>query len=125
GAQEVTVGQFRQFVNQSKYRIDDAWQNPGWEQTDDHPVVTVTWNNAVDFCNWLSKQEGKQYRLPTEAEWEYSCRAGKAGTRYCYGDQDWDLVRYAWHGANSGRKTHPVGKLEPNAWGLYDMHGNA
>ncbi len=125
GAHEVTVGQFRQFVNESKYQIDQSWLHPGWEQTDAHPVVNVSWYNAVDFCAWLSQKEGKKYRLPTEAEWEYSCRAGQAGTRYCFGDEDAELGAYAWYAANSGGRTHAVGQLKPNAWGLYDMHGNA
>ena len=103
GATEVTVGQFRRFVNEKKYQVGDVhWLNPGFGQTDDHPVVFVTWNNAVDFCTWLSEQEGKKYRLPTEAEWEYSCRAGKAGTRYCFGNEDADLGLVRWHNGNSG-----------------------
>ncbi len=126
GSTEVTVGQFRQFVEEEKYQAgDDRWQKPGFEQADDHPVVWVSWQNAVDFCTWLSEKEGKKYRLPTEAEWEYSCRAGKGGTRYCFGNEDADLGSYAWYEANSGGKTQSVGKLRPNDWGLYDMHGNA
>jgi eukaryotic-like serine/threonine-protein kinase len=126
GATEVTVGQFRQFVDEEAYQVGDGrWRNPGFDQTDQHPVVFVSWNNAVDFCKWLSKKEGKEYRLPTEAEWEYSCRAGKAGSRYGFGDDDAQLKDYAWFYQNSGGGTHPVGKKKPNAWGLYDMHGNA
>ncbi len=126
GATEVTVGQFRQFVDEEAYQVGDGrWRNPGFDQTDQHPVVFVSWNNAVDFCKWLSKKEGKEYRLPTEAEWEYSCRAGKAGSRYCFGDDDAQLENYTWFDQNSGGGTHPVGKKKPNAWGLYDMHGNA
>jgi hypothetical protein len=82
GKTEVTVGQFRQFVVAEGYRVGDGyWINPGFHQTDDHPVVYVSWQNAVDFCNCLSAKEGKTYHLPTEAEWEYCCRAGKSGTR--------------------------------------------
>jgi formylglycine-generating enzyme required for sulfatase activity len=126
GVTEVTVGQFRQFVEEAKYVVgDDRWKQPGFDQFDDYPVVFVSWDDAVAFCAWLSKKEGKTYRLPTEAEWEYSCRAGKVGTQYCFGDDDADLEKYAWYGKNSGARTHPVGKLKPNDWGLYDMHGNA
>jgi formylglycine-generating enzyme len=104
-------------------------------QTDDHPVVYVSWNDAVAFCEWLSHKEGAQYRLPTEAEWEYACRAGST-TRYYFGDDDSQLGEYAWYADNlqSHRDgvldildswTHPVGQKKPNAFGLYDMHGNA
>jgi formylglycine-generating enzyme required for sulfatase activity len=127
GTTEVTVKQFRQFIEANPdYNVgDDRWRNPGFEQTDHHPVVWVSWQNAADFCNWLGQKEGKKYRLPTEAEWEYSCRAGKSGTRYCYGDDEEQLENYAWSAKNSGGRTQPVGKKKPNDWGLYDMHGNA
>jgi formylglycine-generating enzyme required for sulfatase activity len=127
GTTEVTVGQFRQFVEaNSEYKItDDRWDNPDFDQSGDHPVVWVSWRDAAAFCDWLSKKEGKKYRLPTEAEWEYSCRAGKAGTCYCFGDTDDELEHHAWYNGNSGGGTKPVGKKKPNAWGLYDMHGNA
>jgi formylglycine-generating enzyme required for sulfatase activity len=123
---EVTVGQFRRFVEDKKYEgVDARWQRlGGYEQTDEHPATWVTWQNALDFCAWLSAKEGKTYRLPTEAEWEYCCRAGKSGTRYCFGNEDEKLSEYAWYMANSGGHPHPVGKLAPNDWGLYDMHGN-
>jgi formylglycine-generating enzyme required for sulfatase activity len=124
GATKVTVGQFRAFVSATGAATDDAWQRPEWAQTDDYPVVNVSWFTAVNFCGWLSRKEGQHYRLPTEAEWEYACRAGKAGARYCYGDDEADLTQYAWTKANSGGKPHPVGRLKPNAWGLFDVHGN-
>src|SRR5262249_41094247 len=131
GATEVTVGQFRQFVTESNYNVAAGqtdgggdWQKLPWELTDNHPVSAVSWINAVDFCAWLSKKEGKTYRLPTEAEWEYSCRAGRKGARYCFGDDDAELEKYAWYGKKGGEMTQPVGQLKPNAGGLYDMHGN-
>jgi formylglycine-generating enzyme required for sulfatase activity len=126
GATEVTVGQFRQFVDEEGYQVGDGrWRDPGFDQTDKHPVVWVSWNNAVDFCKWLAAKEGRAYRLPTEAEWEYSCRAGKAERAYCFGDDEAQLGNYAWYTKNSGGGTHPVGKKKPNDWALYDMHGNA
>src|SRR5262249_5940693 len=126
GATEVTVGQFREFVTQRKYQVgDERWEKPGFDQGEDHPVVFVTWQNAVDFCTWLSEKESTKYRLPTEAEWEYSCRAGKGETKYCFGNEEAELAKYAWYRVNSGGKTHPVAKLKANDWGLFDMHGNA
>jgi formylglycine-generating enzyme required for sulfatase activity len=121
---EVTVGQFRRFVKDAKYSVgDERWESPGFDQSDDQPVVFVSWNNAVDFCAWLSQKDGKTYRLPTEAEWEYSCRAG-AKTRYCFGDDESDLSSYAWIRSNSQGKTNRVKTLTANALGLCDMHGN-
>ena len=87
------------------------------------PVESVSWNDAQEFLRQLSEKEGKLYRLPTEAEWEYAARAGSKAT-YCFGDDAKLLREYAWYGENSGNRTHPVGQLKPNAWGLYDMHGN-
>jgi eukaryotic-like serine/threonine-protein kinase len=126
GITEVTVGQFERFVEANPdYSVgDERWKSPGFDQSPNHPVVWVSWRNAVDFCNWLSEKEGRKYRLPSEAEWEYCCRAGKSGTRYCYGDDEDQLENYAWYHGNSGPGTHPVGEKKPNAWGLYDMHGN-
>ena len=115
------------------------WRNPGFKQTDDDTVVNVSWNDAVAFCAWLSKKETKKYRLPTEAEWEYACRSGSA-TRYYFGKDSEGLAKYAnvadaaakakfpaWNtiAANDGNIfTAPVGSFLPNAFGLYDMHGN-
>jgi formylglycine-generating enzyme required for sulfatase activity len=166
GTYHVTRGQFRQFVKDSGYKTDAekgvgfkgafgwdtdkkkfdlnekySWRNAGFEQTDEHPVVNVSWNDAVAFCKWLSKKEGKTYRLPTEAEWEYACRAGTT-TRYYSGDDPETLAKVGnvadaaakaqfpdWKytiKANDGYVfTAPVGKFKPNAFGLYDMHGNA
>ena len=87
------------------------------------PVINVSWHDAAAYCKWLSEETGETYRLLTEAEWEYACRAG-SDTKYCYGDDEQRLGDYAWFFENSGMKTHPVGQKLPNAWGLYDMHGN-
>ena len=100
--------------------------NPARQQGDDLPVCRVSWKQAVAFCEKLSRSEGERlgkravYRLPTEAEWEYACRAGEKGA-YSGGALD-DV---AWHLDNSGEAPHPVARKKPNAWGLYDMHGNA
>jgi formylglycine-generating enzyme required for sulfatase activity len=100
--------------------------NPSYFTGDaNRPVEQVSWDDAVEFCRKLSEKEGRTYRLPTEAEWEYACRAGST-TRYCSGDDEVSLGEYAWYEDNSGPGvgTHPVGEKRPNAWGLYDMHGN-
>ena len=143
GVYDVTVGQFKEFLKETGYLTEAEkgsgalrlfpdgnwkndpeanWRNPGFVQTDDHPVVCVSWNDAGAFCNWLSDKEGKKYGLPTEAQWEYSCRAGSR-TKFYFGDND-RLDQYVWYLANSEDQTHPVGQKKPNAWSLYDMHGN-
>jgi formylglycine-generating enzyme required for sulfatase activity len=99
------------------------WQNPGWKQTDDHPVTCVTWNDAQAFCTWISRIEKEHlYRLPTEAEWEYACRAGTT-TPFSFGKAG-KAEEYAWLEDNSGNGPHPVGTRRPNVWGLFDMQGN-
>ena len=84
----------------------------------------MSWNDAKAFCEWLSDKEGKKYALPTEAQWEYSCRAGSSTKAY-FGDDDTVAPQYVWYNQNSASKSHPVGRKKPNAWGLYDMIGNA
>jgi formylglycine-generating enzyme required for sulfatase activity/serine/threonine protein kinase len=115
--------------------------NPShYKGSDDLPVEHVSWLDTIKFCNKLSEREGREpyyrldgdevsvvggngYRLPTEAEWEYACRAGSA-TAFGFGNDKARLGDFAWFGGNSGNKTHPVGQKQPNAFGLYDMHGN-
>lgn len=121
GATEVTQAQYRAYmgVNPSVFRGDDL------------PVDMVSWWDAMEFCRRLTASErekgnlpsGLVYRLPTEAEWEYCCRAGST-TEFCFGDGDLQLSEYAWFHQNSDSKTHPVATKKPNAWGIYDMHGN-
>jgi formylglycine-generating enzyme required for sulfatase activity len=174
GQTEVTVGQFRRFLEASGYIPESvadgtgaygynpaydpatttrgdafegrdpkySWRNPGFAQDDSHPVVNVTWNDAVAMADWLSRSEGHVYRLPTEAEWEYAARAGTR-TRYHSGDApasllnvanvfDADAVQnwkkwadYALDGRDGHAFTAPAGSYAPNAFGLHDMHGNA
>jgi formylglycine-generating enzyme required for sulfatase activity len=148
-ATEVNIGQYRQFVDATGYRTamerranpPGTWKLPDYTVNDDSPVTLVTWNDAVEFCNWLSDHEGlprayapdKQdiwktaptigYRLPSEAQWEFGCRAGSAAN-YSFGDDGGDLPKYGWVGSNSGRHAHAVGGLAANPFGLYDMYGN-
>jgi len=97
--------------------------NPSQFKGTDLPVERVSWNDATVFCKLLSEQTGKTVVLPTEAQWEYACRAGTT-TRYNTGDKDSDLEQEGWFNKNSGGKTNGVGQKKPNAWGLCDMHGN-
>jgi formylglycine-generating enzyme required for sulfatase activity len=89
---------------------------------DGQPALCITWHAAMEFCRWLSTKTGKTYRLPTEAEWEYACRAGSKAA-YSFGDAS-QLKDYAWYSQNSDGKPQKVGTKKPNAWGLHDMHGN-
>ncbi len=165
GKCEVTVGQFRRFVEATGYVTDAekgtgfqgafgwdrkamefamnaeySWRSPGFPQSDADPVVNVSWNDAMEFCKWLSREKGKTYRLPTEAEWEYACRAGTA-TEYSHGDDPEGVAKIgnvadaefksqfpeleAVIQASDGHAyTSPAGSFLPNAFGLYDMHGN-
>jgi formylglycine-generating enzyme required for sulfatase activity len=163
GRHEVTIGQYRQFVRATGYHTSSersgrgcfgynkatgkmesspaySWDYPGWDHTDQHPVVNLSWFDAKAFCDWLSRKEGRTYRLPTEAEWEYACRAGTR-TLYSSGDDPETLGTVANVTDASAKKvfpqwrtiqaddgytfTAPVGRFQPNAFGLYDMHGNA
>lgn len=152
----VTVAQFEQFVKDSGYRTDvergeasigrhvegTDWRNPGFTTAPSHPVVLVTWNDATAFCDWLSTREGRRYRLPTEAEWEYSARAGTT-TAYFWGDDPEDgngyincadlttvghitpPLEHFFNFSDGYNETSPVGTFKPNRFGLYDMIGNA
>ena len=91
--------------------------------TDGYPAISMTQLAAVKFCEWLSAMTGKFYRLPTEAEWEYACRAGSEDA-YSFGEDLSELKDYAWYSDNSNEKYQKVGQKKPNSWGLHDMHGN-
>lgn len=175
-AHEVTLGQFRAFVEATGFKTaaetDDrgtsgydaerrgfeydspkySWRSAGYAQDDKHPVVNVNWHDAQAFCKWLSGKEGRKYRLPTEAEWEYACRAGST-KRFVAGgamrdlkpianlcdealEKKWDTSTVKKYGLDPSHIrflpwddghafTAPVGSYKPNAWGLYDMLGNA
>lgn len=163
GQHEVTRGQFRQFVSATNYKTDAergirggygydeqtgqlagpdkkySWRETGFAQTDQHPVVNVSWNDAIAFCKWLSDKDKLTYRLPTEAEWEYACRGGTT-TTYSYGNDPEKIIEFgnivdalaklkfpdrtSVSGKDGFVFTAPVGSFRPNAWGVYDMHGN-
>lgn len=112
-----------------KYEVtQELWmevmtENPSEMQGDSLPVEQVNWNDCQTFISKLNKLTGKNYRLPTEAEWEYACRGGKRTKGYAYSGSD-DIDQVAWYDANSEGKTHPVGQKQPNELGLYDMSGN-
>jgi formylglycine-generating enzyme required for sulfatase activity len=110
-------------ITQAQYQAVMGNNPSSFENNPQNPVENVSWNDAQAFCQKLSRITGKTYRLPTEAEWEYACRAGTT-TRYYFGDDDNQLGNYAWGSENSNDTTHPVGQKKPNAWGLHDMSGN-
>jgi formylglycine-generating enzyme required for sulfatase activity len=113
GVTEVTQAQYQAIMG----------MNPSQFKGATNPAEMVSWDDATEFCKKLSEKTRQVVRLPTEAEWEYACRAGTA-TAFSFGDADSALGDYAWYRANSGNTTHPVGQKKPNAWGLFDMHGN-
>jgi len=123
GKYPVTRGQFTEYLTESGGRMmTEDWRNPGFQQTNAHPVVNVSWHEAEDYCEWLSQSEGSKYRLPTETDWEYACRAGSAIPSQNHRHPEM-LREIAWFKDNS-RKTYPVGKKRANDWGLFDMFGN-
>jgi len=167
GRTEVTVGQFRQFVEATRYvteterfgggnsskavELDSKkksanWREPGYKVTDEFPLSQITWNDMIAFTNWLSERERQTvcyrrneqggwirlsgangYRLPTEAEWEYACRAGTT-THYSFGDDVRELDHFAWYNRTAETReqkgARAVASKRPNPFGLYDMHGN-
>jgi len=113
----VTNQEYQRFLEANpKVKPPELWSNSRFNEPQ-QPVVGVSWHDAQAFCQWAG------CRLPTEAQWEYACRAGSAGA-YCFADNEAQLDEYAWYDKNSGGKTQAVGQKKPNAWGLHDMHGN-
>jgi formylglycine-generating enzyme required for sulfatase activity len=125
GVTEITQAQYQKVMGENpSYFQGDEIQG----ESSNHPVEQVSWEDAVEFCKKLSalpeeRKAGRVYRLPSEAEWEYACRA-ESKSAYSFGDERDSLDDYAWHYKNGDVKSHPVGQKKPNAWGLYDMHGN-
>ena len=114
GKYQVTQSQWKKIMGSSPSNFKDEAR----------PVEMVSWEEIHEFINKLNAMENTdKYRLPSEAEWEYACRAGTQ-SKYFFGDDDSELGDYAWYVKNARRKTHPVGRKKPNPWGLYDMHGN-
>lgn len=143
-AHEVTVRQFRTFIQATGHTPktesthggmtkhedgmprptpDANWEKPGVTTSDDHPVTQVAYDDAAAFCDWLSKKEGVKYRVPTHDEWRWACKGGSHAL-YFFGNSPDEIGKYAWTNANSPDGPQPVGKLQPNAFGLYDMIGN-
>lgn len=118
GKYEVTIGQWRKVMGDLPARMKEGLEEK-FKSSDDLPVMRVSWDNAQEFIKRLNERDKLYvYRLPTEAEWEYACRAGTTG------DYHGDLKDVAWYEDNSRGSTHLVGTQQPNAFGLYDMHGN-
>ena len=133
GRYPVTVGQWRAFAQATGWQPSGQfnWAAPGFRQADYHPVVGVSWKDAQQYLHWLGEQTGERYRLPSEAEWEYACRAGTK-TAFYFGETiGTDLANYdgnySYNGSPKGvhrQGTSRVGEFAPNPWGLFDMHGN-
>jgi len=145
GKYPITIAEYSHFITDTDTHKPE-WMKKGSNYhlntgTDDHyaklkltdnmPIIGINWHDAVAYCTWLSEKTGKEYRLPTEMEWEYACRA-ETTTLWSFGDNRRELKKYAWYRENShglGKKhfsygLHEVGKKLPNPWGLYDMHGH-
>ena len=136
GKYPITIAEYMHFVKDtnshhpewlekgSEYHIktgrDDYYKK--MDLSDNAPIIGVSWYDAVAYAKWISEKTSKNYRLPSEEEWEYACRGGKTA-KWSFGFDEKKLTKYAWYRENSDNKTHAVGKKLPNPWGLYDMHG--
>jgi len=119
GKYPVTFDEYDMFCEDTKR---EKPKDEGWGRGR-QPVINVSWDDAVAFCEWLSEKSNQNYRLPTETEWEYACRAGST-TEWSFGDIKKELEKYAWYNDNSKGTTHIVGEKKENPWGLFDMYGN-
>ena len=142
GIYPVTVADFARFAQATGYKTQpeqgqhhprkwqgwvkevlNSWQAPGFVQNSRHPVTVINQHEAKDYCRWLCSETGYKYRLATEVEWEYACRAGSTED-WCFGNDKTQAAEYVWSQENAAGHTHPVGQKQPNAFGLYDMHGH-
>jgi uncharacterized protein (TIGR03067 family) len=146
GAHEVTVGQFREFVRATGYKTkaetngggyvwnaegnklvrdpSNVWANKKYSPSESHSAVFLTVADARAFCKWVGEKDGRRYAVPTEEQWEYACRAGTSA-RWFFGDDPTRMKDFGWTSAQSSGLNHPVGRLTPNPFGLYDIYGNA
>jgi len=133
GKYPVTIAEYMHFVKDVKEHYPE-WMTENYKNvnynsykdmnlTDNAPIIGISWHDATAYCKWLSEKTKENYRLPTEKEWEYACRAGTT-TKWSFGDDGKELEKYAWYDENSDSTTHEVGQKKPNPWKLYDMHGN-
>ncbi len=121
GKYEVTVSEYREFCKATGHKMPPK---PDWGWHDNHPIVGVSWFDAIAYCEWLKKKTGKPYRLPTEAEWEYAAKGGRKSKGYKYAGSN-KQHEVSWYDETTNEEgTRPVGILKPNELGIYDMSGN-
>jgi len=120
GKTEVTVGQYKRFCKETGKSIPEV---PDWGWNDKHPIVHITWQDAMDYCAWLSEKLGKTITLPTEAQWEYAAKGGNKSKNYKFSGSN-SMLNSGWYKGNAEDRAHKVAAMEPNELGIYDMNGN-